>query len=240
MRRFRLAFFPALVLRNSRKTALESSAPTEGHTSSFPVWRRRSAPFALFALLLASSLYAQKTGAPAGAETLLEVKRIYVAQLTGGLQADALRELIIAGLDSTKLFILTDNPDRADAVLKGAADDHAFTDTFDSDESASSRQNGGKSGSGNSTYSKSGGIYGGLSVGENDSHHIKERKHEAYAAVRLCNRDGDVLWSTTQESLGAKFRGASADVAAKIARQLALDVDRARHAGNPEAPALKP
>jgi len=70
-------------------------------------------------------------------------------------------------------------------------------------------------------------------VGENESHHIKERKHEAYAAVRLCNRDGDVLWSTTQESLGAKFRSASADVAAKVAKQLTLDVDRARRASNP-------
>jgi hypothetical protein len=61
-----------------------------------------------------------------------------------------------------------------------------------------------------------------------DSHHIKERKHEAYAAVRLCNKDGDVLWSTTQESLGAKFRGASADVAARIAHQLTLDYEKER------------
>jgi hypothetical protein len=46
--------------------------------------------------------------------------------------------------------------------------------------------------------------------------------------VRLCNKDGDVLWSTTQESQGAKFRSASADVAAKIAHQLTLDVDKAQ------------
>jgi hypothetical protein len=172
------------------------------------------------------------------AATLLEVKRIYVAQLTGGAQADSLRELIIASLDGTKLFVLTDNPDRADATLKGAADDHPFTDTFDSEESINSRENGGKYGSGSSSYSKSGGGYVGLSVGENESHHIKERKHEAYATVRLCNRDGDVLWSTTQESLGAKFRGASADVAAKIARQLSLDIDKARR--TTAAPAHQP
>jgi len=172
-----------------------------------------------------------KTEAHSGADaadSLLEVKRIYVAQLTGGTQADALRELIIASLDSTKLFVLTDNPDRADAILKGAADDHAFTDTFDSDESINAHENGGKFGSGSSSYSKSGGGYAGLSIGENESHHIKERKHEAYAPARLCNRDGDVLWSTTQESNGAKFHGASADVAAKIARQLSLDIEKAR------------
>jgi hypothetical protein len=186
--------------------------------------------FFLSSILLASSLRAQKTGADSGVESILEIKRIYVAPLAGGEQAAALRELIIASLDSTKLFILTDNADRADGILKGAADDHTFTDVFDSDESLSSRENGGKSGSGSSLTTRSSGIYGGVSIGENDSHHVKERKHEAYAAVRLCNKDGDVLWSTTQESLGAKFHGASADVAAKIARQMIADYDRARKA----------
>jgi hypothetical protein len=42
------------------------------------------------------------------------------------------------------------------------------------------------------------------------------------------NKDGDVIWSTTQESLGGKFRGASADVADKITRQLTADYERAR------------
>jgi len=177
---------------------------------------------------------AQKPDSGPSAGTLLEVKRVYVAQLTGGPGADALRELIIASIDGTKLFVLTDNPDRADAVLKGAADDQTFTDTFDSQEGVSDRANGGKSSGG---FSKANGIYGGIGVSGNESHHIKERKHEAYASVRLCNKDGDVLWSTTQESQGAKFRGASADVAAKIARQLTFDMDHARHAANPTADA---
>lgn len=206
----------------------------------------------VFAFLLLQTLSFQSMKAPAPASTpkaevhsganavdsLLEIKRIYVAQLTGGTQADALRELIIASLDGTKLFVLTDNPDRADAVLKGAADDHAFTDTFDSDESINGRENGGKSASGSSSYSKTGGAYAGLSIGENESHHIKERKHEAYATVRLCNKDGDVLWSTTQESNGAKFHGASEDVATKIAHQLSLDIEKARR--NAAAPAHSP
>lgn len=176
---------------------------------------------------------------------LLEVKRIFVAQLTGGLQADALRDLIIASLNQatlngSKLFVLTDNEERADAVLKGAADDHTFEDTFDSQDSLSFHGNassygGSSSSSSVSRSSRSGGALG-SGIGENDSEHIKERKHEAYAAVRLCNRDGDVIWSTTQESLGAKFRGASADVAAKVARQLTLDVERARRPPSPPAP----
>ena len=176
--------------------------------------------------VLGAPVFAQQQAVRGGEiANLREVKRIYVGELIG-TQADAIRELIIASLDATRLFILTDNADRADAILKGAADDHAFTDIFDSQEGINTRQNGGRFGSGSGTMSRSGGGYGGLSVGENESHHIKERKHEAYAAVRLCNKDGDVLWSTTQESLGAKFRGASADVAAKIAHQLTVDVLR--------------
>jgi hypothetical protein len=48
------------------------------------------------------------------------------------------------------------------------------------------------------------------------------------AAVRLITKDGDVIWATTQESLGAKFRGASADVADKVVRQLIADMEKAR------------
>ena len=67
-----------------------------------------------------------------------------------------------------------------------------------------------------------------LSVGEQDSNHTTERKHEATASVRLVSKDGDVLWSTTQQSLGAKFRSASADVADKVTRQFARDYELAR------------
>ena len=190
--------------------------------------------------LIPALLTAQKTGAGSATNSLLDIKRIYVAPLTGGKESAALRDLIIAGLDSTKLFILTENADRADAVLKGAADDNAFTDSFDSGESVNAHETLGKYGSGSSAATRTGGGYGSIAAGENDVHHIKERKHEAYASVRLCNKDGDVLWSTTQESLGAKFRGASADVAAKIAHQLAIDYDRARHPALPPDPAPAP
>jgi hypothetical protein len=168
---------------------------------------------------------AQNSGASASVSGLSEVRRIYVGELSGE-QGKQLRDLIIASLDATKLFVLTENRDRADAILKGAADDHAFTDSYDGSDGISVRENGGKYGGG--ITSKGSGGYQGLGISDAESQHIKERKHEAYAAVRLCNKDGDVLWSTTQESLGAKFRGASADVAAKVARQLTLDVERAR------------
>jgi hypothetical protein len=42
------------------------------------------------------------------------------------------------------------------------------------------------------------------------------------------NHDGDVIWSTIQESQGAKFRSAAADVAERIGRQLAADFAKVR------------
>jgi hypothetical protein len=185
-----------------------------------------------------SIVAAQNSNANPGVESLLGVKRIYVEQLSGGTQADALRDLIISSLNSTKLFILTDKEERADAILKGSADDKSFTDTFDTYQGMSGHDSVGKSSSGSSLSGKVSGLYGGSSVGDNESHHVRERKHEAYATVRLCNKDGDVLWSTTQESLGAKFRGASADVAAKIAHQVTVDYERARRADDPPPAAL--
>jgi hypothetical protein len=71
-------------------------------------------------------------------------------------------------------------------------------------------------------------VYGGLGVAENESSRSEERRHEAVAAVRLVNKDGDVIWSTTQESQGGKFRRASTDVADRITRKLVEDYERAR------------
>jgi hypothetical protein len=203
--------------------------------------RRLTTFLAASALVTALSAQSQSTTAAGDSvDSLLAVRRIYVGPLSGGTQATALRDLIIASLDSTKLFILTDKEERADAVLKGAADDKTFTDTFDTYSGVSGHDALGKSASGTSIAARASGISGGNGLSENDSHHSRERKHEAYATVRLCNKDGDVLWSTTQESLGGKFRGASADVAAKIAHQIALDYERARRADAPPTPATAP
>jgi len=54
-----------------------------------------------------------------------------------------------------------------------------------------------------------------------------ETVNDARLAVRLVAADGDVIWRTTQESLGAKFKSASADVADKVAKQLVRDLDKA-------------
>ncbi|HVV47627.1 MAG TPA: hypothetical protein VHC72_20590 [Bryobacteraceae bacterium] len=155
---------------------------------------------------------------------LLNIHRVYVDHLTGGETAAQMRDIIISSLEGADLFIITENPDRADAVMRGAAEDLVFTDVHSSNDSINARAN---LGTGRSS-SSSRGAYGGLGVGENESDHSAERRHEAIAAVRLVNKDGDVIWATTEESMGAKFHGASADVADKIAARLKDDFNRAR------------
>jgi hypothetical protein len=157
---------------------------------------------------------------------LLSIKRIYVDRLTGGETAAQMRDLIIASLHGAKLYILTENPERADAVMHGAAEDLIYTDQFASSDSVDLRSGVGTGT--RSTRTSSGARSLSVGVGDKESTDIRERKHEALATVRLVNKDGDVIWSTTQESDGAKFRGASADVADKIAHQLAADLDRVR------------
>ena len=95
----------------------------------------------------ADILPAQQPAGSPPVSSLPEVRRIYVSELIGA-EGDMMRELIISGLNSTRLFVLTDNADRADAVLKGAADDKVFTDSLDVQEGISSRENGGKGSSG--------------------------------------------------------------------------------------------
>jgi hypothetical protein len=166
---------------------------------------------------------------------LLTIKRVYVDRLTGGETAAQMRDLIISSLQGSKLFILTENQERADFFLKGAAEDLIYTDDFESSDSldirgggSASTRSGRVSTSVGSTTSPDSSHSINLSAGEKESSNIKERKHEALATVRLVNNDGDVVWSTTQESNGAKFRGASADVAEKITRQLSAEFDRLR------------
>jgi hypothetical protein len=157
---------------------------------------------------------------------LLTIRRVYVDRLTGGETAAQMRDILISSMQGAKLFVITENQERADATLRGAAEDLVFTEAHSSSDSLNAHANAG-TGSGRSS-SSSRGVYGGLSAGDNESDHSTERRHEAIAAVRLVNKDGDVIWSTTQESLGAKFRGASSDVADKITAKLKEDFDRAR------------
>jgi hypothetical protein len=153
---------------------------------------------------------------------MLAVRRVYVDKLTGGPTAAQMRDLLIAAVRESRLFVVTENEERADAFLRGAAEDLVYTEVHQSNEGINARS------TISAGRSKSTGFGASAGVGENDHSRIDERRHEAMASVRLVSRDGDVIWSTTQESKGAKFRGSSADVADKVVKRLAEDYERAR------------
>src|SRR5277367_6137279 len=85
-------------------------------------------------LLFGPFLEQQRTPEEESAEHLSKVRRIYIAILTGGDAALQIRDLLITSLHNSKQFIITEDEDKADAVLKGAGDDDVFTDTFQSSE----------------------------------------------------------------------------------------------------------
>ncbi len=182
--------------------------------------------------LLALLLLAGSTGwalEPAGS-TLATIKRIYVDTFGDTPQSVMLHDMVIVSLSSSGFFAITEKPDHADAILRGSADDQIYVERHHSTDSITAGIHSGNSDNYTSKYdhtstSKS----SGLNIGQNETMQSEDRRHEASASVRLVNRDGDVIWSTTQESSGAKFRSSSADVADKIFRKLVIDLQKARN-----------
>jgi hypothetical protein len=72
---------------------------------------------------------------------LLNVHRIYVDRLTGGDTAAQMRDLILSSLEGAKRFVITENAERADAILRGSAEDLIFVDSHSSSDSLNVRAN---------------------------------------------------------------------------------------------------
>ena len=147
---------------------------------------------------------------------LLSVRSIYVEELNGG-GGERIRDMIAGSIQRTGLFIITEDQQRADAYLRGSADDLVYSEYRRDQESINVRGSSSQSrrDPGDSRFNA-----GSFGIAEREGTLRREHKHEATAAVRLVLTDGEVIWSTTQESSGAKYRGASADVAEKVAKQL--------------------
>jgi hypothetical protein len=160
---------------------------------------------------------------------LANVKRIYVDQLGGGKTSDQFRDMLIAAIQGSGLYVITENPERADATLKGSGDDLIYSEEHNSNDSLGIHAN---SGSGSSSRALNSGVSSnqtmGIGVTDSESNKSQERHHEATGSVRLVGKDGDIIWSTTQESNGGKFRSAMADVAEKIMRQLTEETRKIR------------
>jgi len=170
--------------------------------------------------------------------TLLKVKRIYVDNFGNDIISKELQSMIVSALVTSKQFKVTENRESADAILKGVALENTSQEVHAYGEGTSV---GAASGGGHSEISGSGGSVSGSSsggfiarrMGTQDSSVNTETIHEARIAIRLVSPDGDVIWTTTQESKGAKYKSSSADVADKCVKQLVHDVDKLKNGADP-------
>src|SRR6266699_2030670 len=88
----------------------------------------------IWILFAAAAAWAAGTIEEDSLRQLLAVRRIYVDRLTGGETAAQMQHLLVSSLESAKLFVLTENQERADAFLRGGAEDLIFSDVHTSSE----------------------------------------------------------------------------------------------------------
>lgn len=188
-------------------------------------------------LLIQGSLLAQTappTATPAPSATsnnneadtssLIKVKRVYVDSFGDDAVSKELQSMVVSSLVATRRFKVTENRDRADAILKGTATEKTAQEVHAYGDSTAV----GSAGGGYSTTAH-GASHGGFAarhLGISDSSVNTETINEARVAMRLVNPDGDVIWTTTQESKGAKYKGATADAADKCVKKLIRDLDK--------------
>jgi hypothetical protein len=146
------------------------------------------------------------------------VRRLCVEDFEGGENARQLRAMLIDQLQRMGGFALTENPARADAYLRGFAEDLVFTQQHSRDEVSGVRAQSSNATGGYTRNRRA----NSSSIGANEAvrERSTERRHEAALTVRIVNADGDVLWSGSAESRGGKYRSASAEVSARVAADL--------------------
>lgn len=167
------------------------------------------------------------------AARVLKVRRIYVESFGDDKISRILQAMVINSLADSKRFIVTENREKADAVLKGTAIEKTSQEVHASGEStAVAGAAGAISGSANRSSASVTGASVAHAAGIEDSVLSTETIDRAAVAVRLVATDGDLIWATTQESKGAKFKGASADVAQKVVKQLLSDIEKMEKTGS--------
>lgn len=161
--------------------------------------------------------------------SLLNVRRIYVESFGDDKTSKVLQAMIINSIAESKRFVITENRERADAILKGTAVEKTSQELHASGSgTAAASSVGGVRASSQGLSSSVTGTFGAIGAAIDDSVVATETIDRAAIAVRLLNADGDVIWATTQESKGAKYKGAGADVADKIVKQLLKDLEKAQ------------
>ena len=158
---------------------------------------------------------------------LLHVRRIYVDSFGDDSISKELQSALITALTNTGRFIVTENKDKADAILRGAGLEKTSQELHSHSEGTAVGTGGGgfNANVSGGTGSASGGWIAHTAATE-DSNTSTETINDARAAVRLVDPDGDVIWTTTQESKNSKYTSSTADVADRIVKQLLRDIEK--------------
>src|SRR5436305_2027594 len=101
--------------------------------------------------------------AKAGARLDFTGSDTLVAQ--AGQTAAQMREILLSTLQATRLFVVTEKEDRADAVLRGGAEDLVYSEVHSSSDSVNSRADAGTGRSSSNTK----GAYMGMGAGLSES-----------------------------------------------------------------------
>lgn len=189
-------------------------------------------PYIRIAALFAAGVAALSAADPGSASAIADeqlaklasIRTLYVEDLQGE-GAHAIHDLLVTAVHQRGLFVIVEDPEFADAYIRGSAEDLIYTDYLRNRSginvrgaASSSRRENGESDYGSASFG----------VGDNEETNRRDRKHEALAAVRIVLKNGEVVWATARESAGAKFRGASADVAEGVAEDLQAAMRKAR------------
>lgn len=160
---------------------------------------------------------------------LLEVKRVCVATLSGDEKfAKQVQEMLISSLFAAKRLRVTENCERADGILKGTATENKEVVSRLEDEGIGfGKKVAGASGSWNQSGGSVSAAGAGASGIAGETLASSSVKNNTNLALRLVDKDGDVIWATTQESTGSKIRGPAADLADRAVKQLIRDLDKA-------------
>ncbi|HEV2112588.1 MAG TPA: hypothetical protein VGR50_00485 [Terriglobales bacterium] len=134
--------------------------------------------------------------------------------------------MVVTEITESKQFIVTENKDRADGTLRGAGLEKTSQEVHAYSEATA------VGGAAAHSDSVSGRFVSRNAAIDNSSLNT-ETINDARIAVRLVNQDGDVLWATTQESKGGKYKGASADVADQVVKQLLRDFHKLQNPPQP-------
>ena len=169
---------------------------------------------------------------PAIDPRILQVKRICVRNFGEDPLGIQVQEMVIAKLFESKRFSLTENCERADVVLKGSITERSES-TYRSESEgigfgrrvAGSESSSSRMGSASSSASSS--VSTGVTGSDHESLSSSEVKQYAAVTLRVVDKEGDILWATSQESAKGKTKGAIGFAAERAVRRLLRDIEKA-------------